>query len=148
MLLDELAEPLQRAGLDRINISLDTLREDTFQKISRRPGLDRVLAGIEAAQRVGFRKIRLNAIAIRGPDRGRDYSTGAIRQRARFGIAIHRIHAARRRRGVERTKQSSPALRFALDSRNISDRSFQPSATMQVSRPWTTHSPTGAVESA
>ena len=51
---------------ERLNISLDTLSEETFQKISRREGLDRVLAGIAAAQEAGFEKIRLNAIAIRG----------------------------------------------------------------------------------
>jgi cyclic pyranopterin phosphate synthase len=66
MLLAEQAAELRSAGLRRINISLDTLREDVFQKISRRPGLDRVLAGIAAAQDAGFEKIRLNAIAIQG----------------------------------------------------------------------------------
>jgi cyclic pyranopterin phosphate synthase len=66
MLLEEQAEALRTAGLQRINISLDALREEIFQKISRRPGLDRVLAGIAAAQRAGFEQIRLNAVAIRG----------------------------------------------------------------------------------
>jgi GTP 3',8-cyclase len=66
MLLAEQATALRAAGLRRINISLDTLREEVFQKISRRPGLDRVLAGIAAAQDAGFEKIRLNAIAIQG----------------------------------------------------------------------------------
>jgi cyclic pyranopterin phosphate synthase len=66
MLLSEQAAALRKAGLRRINISLDTLREDVFQKISRRPGLDRVLAGIAAAQDAGFERIRLNAIAIHG----------------------------------------------------------------------------------
>jgi GTP 3',8-cyclase len=66
ILLDEQAADLRRAGLQRVNISLDTLSEETFQKISRREGLDRVLAGIAAAQRVGFDQIRLNAIAIQG----------------------------------------------------------------------------------
>lgn len=65
ILLSEQAAPLHKAGLRRINISLDTLREETFQRISRRPGLDRVLAGIAGAQDAGFEKIRLNAIAIR-----------------------------------------------------------------------------------
>jgi cyclic pyranopterin phosphate synthase len=64
--LAEQAEPLWRAGLRRINISLDTLDEATFQKISRRPGLDRVLEGIFAARRAGFVDIRLNALAIHG----------------------------------------------------------------------------------
>src|SRR3954468_319501 len=66
ILLEEQAADLKRAGLERLNISLDTLSEETFQKISRREGLDRVLAGIAAAQRVGFKSIRLNAIAIQG----------------------------------------------------------------------------------
>lgn len=66
ILLSEQAADLRRAGLQRLNISLDTLSEETFQKISRRKGLDRVLEGIAAAQRVGFERIRLNAIAIQG----------------------------------------------------------------------------------
>jgi cyclic pyranopterin phosphate synthase len=66
ILLADQADALRQAGLRRLNISLDTLDEATFQKITRREGLDRVLGGIAAAQRVGFEKIRLNAIAIRG----------------------------------------------------------------------------------
>ena len=66
ILLEEQAADLRSAGLRRVNISLDTLDEATFQKISRREGLDRVLAGIAAAQRAGFEQIRLNAIAIQG----------------------------------------------------------------------------------
>ncbi len=66
ILLSEQAAELRSAGLERLNISLDTLSEETFLTISRREGLDRVLAGIAAAQRVGFRQIRLNAIAIQG----------------------------------------------------------------------------------
>jgi cyclic pyranopterin phosphate synthase len=66
ILLAEQATALRRAGLGRINVSLDTLSEEVFQRISRRTGLDRVLAGIAAAQDAGFRNIRLNAIAIRG----------------------------------------------------------------------------------
>jgi len=66
ILLADLAAELRAAGLRRINISLDTLREEVFQRISRREGLQRVLAGIAAAQDAGFEKIRLNAIAIHG----------------------------------------------------------------------------------
>lgn len=65
ILLAEQAAALREAGLARLNISLDTLSEATFEKISRRPGLDCVLAGIAAAQDAGFQNIRLNAIAIR-----------------------------------------------------------------------------------
>jgi len=66
ILLPELAADLRSAGLQRLNISLDTLREEVFQQISRREGLDRVLAGIAAAQEAGFERIRLNAVAING----------------------------------------------------------------------------------
>ncbi len=65
ILLAEQAPALKRAGLQRVNISLDCLDPQTFFKISRREGLEQVLAGIFAAQRIGFRKIRLNAVAIR-----------------------------------------------------------------------------------
>jgi len=66
ILLAEQAEELKQAGLHRLNISLDGLREETFQRIARREGLERVLEGIFAARKAGFRKIRLNAVAIRG----------------------------------------------------------------------------------
>jgi len=66
ILLEGQAQQLKEAGLQRINISLDTLTEETFERISRRPGLEKVLAGIAAAQDAGFEKVRLNAIAIRG----------------------------------------------------------------------------------
>lgn len=66
LLLAEQAEPLRRAGLHRLNVSLDSLREDVFEKLARRSGLDRVLAGLAAAKAVGFRRIRINAVSIRG----------------------------------------------------------------------------------
>lgn len=65
MLLAEHAQALKDAGLDRLNISLDGLSEETFRRIARRDGLDRVLAGIDAAKRLRFKQIRLNAVAIR-----------------------------------------------------------------------------------
>ncbi len=66
MLLAQQACALRKAGLKRLNISLDSLNPETFFKISRREGLEQVLEGIFAAQKVGFEKIRLNAVAIRG----------------------------------------------------------------------------------
>ena len=66
ILLAEQAADLKDAGLQRLNISLDGLSEETFRRIARRDGLDRVLEGIQAAQRLEFRKIRLNAVAIAG----------------------------------------------------------------------------------
>src|SRR5262249_41399906 len=66
ILLSEQAGTLRAAGLGRLNISLDTLSEATFERIARRRGLQRVLDGIFAAQEAGFAKIRLNAVSIRG----------------------------------------------------------------------------------
>ncbi len=66
ILLSEQAAGLKAAGLHRLNISLDTLNEETFQRISRRQGVNRVLAGIAAAQAAEFTRIRLNAVSIRG----------------------------------------------------------------------------------
>jgi GTP 3',8-cyclase len=66
ILLAQHAAALKRAGLQRLNISLDAMREDVFERIARRRGLNQVLDGIAEAQRQGFRQIRLNAVAIRG----------------------------------------------------------------------------------
>ncbi|HTV74524.1 MAG TPA: GTP 3',8-cyclase MoaA [Candidatus Acidoferrales bacterium] len=66
LLLPELAVALKAAGLRRVNISLDTLREDRFFAIARRPGLDRVLAGIDAALAAGLTPVKLNCVIMRG----------------------------------------------------------------------------------
>lgn len=66
ILLDRHAAELRRAGLDRINVSLDTLDAKQFEQITRRDNLDDVVRGIRTAQQVGFRNIRLNAVAVEG----------------------------------------------------------------------------------
>jgi GTP 3',8-cyclase len=66
ILLAEQAHALYDAGLRRINISLDTLIPDRFRQLARRDGLDRVLAGIDAAREVGFDPVKVNAVVIRG----------------------------------------------------------------------------------
>jgi GTP 3',8-cyclase len=68
-LLQKLAQPLYEAGLRRINISLDSLDAETFQKISGQPGRSRwqeVWQGILAAHRVGFSPLKLNVVVIPG----------------------------------------------------------------------------------
>jgi cyclic pyranopterin phosphate synthase len=70
LLLPELAADLHAAGLHRLNISLDAMDETTFRQIARRKGLDRVLDGILTARQVGFRRIRLNAVSVRGLTEG------------------------------------------------------------------------------
>jgi GTP 3',8-cyclase len=66
LLLAEQAAGLAAAGLARLNVSLDAIREPAFERLTRRRGLERVLAGLEAARAAGFRAIRINAVSIRG----------------------------------------------------------------------------------
>jgi len=63
--LPELAGELYEAGLRRINVSLDSLDREKFQQITRRDFLDRVLAGLDEAERVGFSPLKVNAVAMR-----------------------------------------------------------------------------------
>lgn len=66
ILLADQARALREAGLTRLNVSLDSLREEVFERITRRAGVAQVLAGLAAAKRAGFRTIRINAVSIRG----------------------------------------------------------------------------------
>src|SRR5215469_9283334 len=66
LLLANQAQALFDAGLRRLNISLDTLDPGRFREISRRDGLEQVLAGIDVAKRAGFHPIKINAVSIRG----------------------------------------------------------------------------------
>jgi cyclic pyranopterin phosphate synthase len=61
-----LEEIARAAGLHRINISLDSLRKETFALLAKRDRLDEVLAGIAAAEEVGMRPIRINTVLVRG----------------------------------------------------------------------------------
>jgi cyclic pyranopterin phosphate synthase len=60
------AEALSKAGVDRINISLDSLKADKFKALTRTGNLDQVLAGIEAAKKADFKRIKLNAVIMKG----------------------------------------------------------------------------------
>lgn len=64
--LVKLAAPLKRAGLQRLNISLDSLHPEGFRALTRTGNLQEVLAGIEAAQAAGFQRIKLNSVILRG----------------------------------------------------------------------------------
>ncbi|MCY2962547.1 MAG: GTP 3',8-cyclase MoaA [Planctomycetota bacterium] len=66
ILLAEQAQELYDAGLRRINVSLDALDPEKFEKITRRTGYEKVIEGIQAAQRVGFDPVKVNAVAVRG----------------------------------------------------------------------------------
>jgi len=64
--LDRLAGPLRAAGLDRVNVSLDTLRPQTFRALARRDRLGDVLAGLSAAAATGLAPVKVNAVLMRG----------------------------------------------------------------------------------
>jgi cyclic pyranopterin phosphate synthase len=64
--LAKLAQPLADAGLNRVNISIDSLDDDTFSQMTRGGNLRRVLDGIEAARVAGLTPIKLNAVLLAG----------------------------------------------------------------------------------
>jgi cyclic pyranopterin phosphate synthase len=64
--LERLAGPLKEAGLDRVNVSLDTLDKETFRRLTRRDRLDDVVKGLAAAQEVGLVPVKVNSVLMRG----------------------------------------------------------------------------------
>ncbi|MUN37725.1 GTP 3',8-cyclase MoaA [Actinomadura sp. NEAU-AAG5] len=64
--LDRLAAPLADAGLDRVNVSLDTLDPATFKRLAHRDRLGDVLAGLAAARAAGLTPVKINAVLMRG----------------------------------------------------------------------------------
>lgn len=65
ILLSKMAADLKRAGLDRVNISLDSLHEDQYRAITRRGNLNDALAGIDAALKSGFDPVKINVVVVR-----------------------------------------------------------------------------------
>ena len=61
-----MADELREAGLKRVNVSLDTLIPERFHRMARRDRIHEVMAGLEAARRVGFEPIKINAVLMRG----------------------------------------------------------------------------------
>jgi cyclic pyranopterin phosphate synthase len=64
--LETLAQPLKKAGVTRINISVDSLQPDTFKQMTRTGDLHQVQRGIDAALAAGFKSLRLNAVILKG----------------------------------------------------------------------------------
>jgi GTP 3',8-cyclase len=64
--LDKVAGALAEAGLSRVNVSLDTVRPETFHRITRRDRLADVVRGLEAAEAAGLRPVKINAVLLRG----------------------------------------------------------------------------------
>ena len=81
VLLDGLARPLADAGLDRVTVSLDSMLRHRFEEMTRRDALDRVFAGIAAAEAAGLVPIKINCVVIGGTNDGEvvDFATWSRR---------------------------------------------------------------------
>ncbi len=66
LLLSKLAQPLADAGLERVNISIDTLDSDKFKRLTRWGKVEEVIEGIKAAEKAGLTPIKLNAVVVTG----------------------------------------------------------------------------------
>jgi len=64
--LDKIAEQLSEAGLDGINISIDSLNRETFKKLTGHDRLDEILEGIKTLQKLNFKNIKINAVLLKG----------------------------------------------------------------------------------
>lgn len=84
--LSRYAQALRDAGVTRINISLDSLRADRFHRITRLGQIEKTLAGIETACRVGFEKIKLNSVILK--HRNHDEVVDLVRFAIERGIDI------------------------------------------------------------
>ncbi|MBU6281852.1 GTP 3',8-cyclase MoaA [bacterium] len=70
ILLPGLATALRRAGLRRVNVHLDSLDPERVARVMRRGTLERILAGIEAAERAGFHPVKVNTVVVAGENDG------------------------------------------------------------------------------
>ena len=86
VLLDELAAPLRRAGLARLNVSLDSLTPQTFERLTRRDLFARVMRGIEAADAAGFHPVKLNMVVVRGLNDAEIDAFAALTRRTRYHV--------------------------------------------------------------
>ncbi len=86
VLLDDQAAPLASAGLRRINVSLDSLVRETFEKLVRRDALERTLRGLEAARRHFPGPVKVNAVLLRGLNDGETVRFAELARREDFEV--------------------------------------------------------------
>jgi len=119
-LLDLLAADLKLSGLDRLNISLDTLSPEKYRQITRNGDISRVMAGIRAAEASGFSGIKINMVLIPGfnqddvePMQGFCRQNGLQLQRIHH-YSLHDLHAGRSGLEAERPLSCSSCNRLRL----------------------------------
>ena len=84
--LHRFAKPLADAGVTRVNISLDTLDADRFKALTRNGDINKVFNGIDAAQEVGFKRIKINAVVLK--NRNHDEVCALVEHAIKRGIDI------------------------------------------------------------
>jgi cyclic pyranopterin phosphate synthase len=84
--LVKMAQPLKDAGVKRLNISLDTLKQARFKKMTRIGKLDKVLLGIDAALKAGFKRVKINAVILK--NRNHDEVSDLVQFAVDSGIDI------------------------------------------------------------
>ncbi|XP_053604265.1 molybdenum cofactor biosynthesis protein 1 isoform X2 [Plodia interpunctella] len=87
---------LQRAGLAALNVSLDSLQPERYERMARRPGLPRVLAGIDLALQLGYRPVKINTVLMKGFNE--DEILDFVEYTRDREVEVHRVHAVRRQR--------------------------------------------------
>ncbi|QDT67491.1 Cyclic pyranopterin monophosphate synthase [Planctomycetes bacterium MalM25] len=128
VLLDELAEPLYAAGVRRVNISLDALDPELFERVTRRDDFDRVLAGVAAAQRVGFNPIKINVVSLRRVTESQVVPFGEFARESGLEVRFIEYMPLDASSAWERSK-----VLFAADIRAALERAFAP--LVPVDRP-------------
>ena len=83
MLLENLAGPLRESGLDRVTVSIDSLRPDRFRRITRVGELETVMRGLDRAEAAGFSSLKVNCVTMRGvnDDELADFARLTLRRR-------------------------------------------------------------------
>ena len=146
MLLADHAAALRDAGLDRLNVSLDTLRADRFERLARRPGLDGVLAGLAAAADAGFTRTKLNTVVMGG------FNDDEIADLLGFSAA-HDLHQrfiefmpmASNGYGLDAERVPVEAMRAAIEAvgpLDVVERGLGPASTYRIR---TTGQPVGII---
>ena len=95
--LDRSAGDLAAAGLDRVNVSIDTLDRDRFRELTRRDRLPDVLRGVAAAAEAGLAPVKVNSVLVRDSNLAEAPQLLGVGAAQRLPAALHRAHAARRR---------------------------------------------------
>jgi GTP 3',8-cyclase len=137
--LDRLAGPLREAGLDRVNVSLDTLRPEVFKTLARRDRLDDVLRGLTAAAATGLIPVKVNSVLMRGVNDGeapallrfcleRGYQLRFIEQ-----MPLDAQHGWRRENMVTAAEiMDALSVEFTLAPDDSADRGSAPAETFLV----------------